>query len=144
MPREELGFTAAALRSFDFLVRDYGFRCSKQSPSLVRFDSTAVFIEIFHGLKDYEVGIHFGRVDDNKRLSFGLYMRRFCPEVHRALGDRLADTVEQVETALHGLAEALVTCGKPIIDGEAQMFEEMTEVRWWDFCPEVLRPPEEK
>ena len=144
MRREELGFTAAVLRSFEFLVRDYGFRCSKQSPFLVRFESTAVFIEIFHGLKDYEVGIHFGRVDDNKRFSFGLYMRRFCPEVHRALGDRIAGTFEKVEAALHGLAEALGTCGKPIIDGEAHILEEMAKVRWWDFCPEVLRRPEEK
>jgi hypothetical protein len=77
--REELGFESAVSRQFDFLVSANGFRCTHRSTSRVRFESEKVFIEIDHGLKDYEVGIGFGRTGVGETFNFRLFLRRFFP-----------------------------------------------------------------
>lgn len=54
--RSDLGFSEAVLRAFEFLVRDFGFRCAEASPTLVRYESRSVVVALYHGRQSFEVG----------------------------------------------------------------------------------------
>ena len=106
MNRLELGFSAAVLRDFAFLVRDHGFHCT-QSELSVRYESEKVFVEVYHGIYDYEIGIHFGRLNSSERFDFTLYLRRFFPDIEPLIGSRSADTSAKVDALTKALADAL-------------------------------------
>ena len=85
--RERLQFEAEVIRNFQYLVSELGFQVTKQDAYLVRYESEKVIVEVFHGLKDYEVGIHFGLVGMKKVHSFTLFLRRFFPEAEKDIGN---------------------------------------------------------
>jgi hypothetical protein len=57
--REELRFKEVVLRAFAFLEQ-LGFRCTEAGPTFVRFESSDVFINIYHGRASFEVGVEVG------------------------------------------------------------------------------------
>lgn len=60
----DFGLQAIAIKEFDFLRADYGFKCVKAGPWLVKYESNAVFIKIhFDGNRSYELGCELGRND---------------------------------------------------------------------------------
>ena len=60
----DLGLQAIAIKEFDFLKADYGFKCVKAGPWLVKYESNVVFINIhFDGNRSYELGCELGRND---------------------------------------------------------------------------------
>lgn len=68
--RQALGFETGAVDRFSFLESDYGFRCISRSSTYVRFESDAVFVNVYHGRSSYELGVEVGRLseDANARL----------------------------------------------------------------------------
>jgi hypothetical protein len=61
----DLGLQIIATREFDFLNTEFGFRCVKAGPWLVRYESKSVFVNIhFDGNRSYEFGCELGRNDD--------------------------------------------------------------------------------
>lgn len=62
--RTQLGFPEAVVDAFDFLVQDYGFRCIKSDMTFVRFESSAVFVNVYHGRASYEIGVEIGLIND--------------------------------------------------------------------------------
>ena len=139
MDRSKLGFMTDVHRNFDFLISDFGFRSVVASELCVRYESESVFVEVYHGSYDFEIGINFGRLSHKERFDFIFFLKRFHPEVDRELGNRLADAKEKVARVLRQLAQLLHTYGVPIIKGENPTYEEMTKVRWWHFYPEALK-----
>ena len=133
MDRRESSFEGLSRQHFDFLVRENGFHCTLGSESKVRFESKLVFIEVYHGQYDYEVGINFGRIGRDENFSFTLFLRRFFPVVDQALGVRLADTPKRISDLTQAVSEALRTYGQRIIEGDDAFYNEMAKVRWWHF-----------
>jgi hypothetical protein len=113
--RKELGFESAESRQFHFLVSANGFRCTHRSTSRVGFESEKVCIKIDHGLKDYEVGIGFGRTGVGETFNF-----RFCGasvlRKETQLEDCTADTPENVDQVAQKLADVFQTVGTKIAD----------------------------
>jgi hypothetical protein len=114
MNRREPIFEGVARQHFDFLVRENGFQCTAGSESKIRFESRLVFIEIYHGQNDYEVGINFGRIGRDESFSFTLFLRRFFPVVDQTLGERLAETPKGISDLTQAMGEALRTYGQRI------------------------------
>jgi len=139
MNRLEPIFEEVARQHFDFLVRENGFQCTAGSESKIRFESKRVFIEIYHGQYDYEVGMTFGRIGCDESFSFTLFLRRFFPVVDQAIGERLAETPKRISDLTQAMGEALRTYGQRIIAGDDAFYNEMSKVRWWHFQPEALR-----
>jgi hypothetical protein len=66
--RDRLGFRAAVLSSFHFLITDFDFAMTQEESTLVRFESEGVVVNVFHGRSSYELGVEFGlRVEKSKR-----------------------------------------------------------------------------
>ena len=57
--RWSLGFVSAVRSSFDFL-EDLGFAVVVEESTFVRFESGAVFVNVFHGRGSYELGVEIG------------------------------------------------------------------------------------
>lgn len=67
--RESLGFKDAVVSSFRFLT-DMGLHLVDEKATFVRYESSDVFINIFHGRASYEINVEIGRIRDiNNRLS---------------------------------------------------------------------------
>lgn len=134
-----LGFEKAVRECFHFLEESLGFRCSDMSPLGVRYESDKVFIDVFHGMKDYEIGVQFGLIGSTKQYSFLMFVRRFFPGQEAELGELIADTHDSVSVAVTNLAKLFRAVGQPILNGDPVMLAEMDKVRWWHFRPEALR-----
>jgi hypothetical protein len=132
-------FESSVLSCFNFLVRDYGFRCVEHSASKIRFESERVFIEIYHSCRGNEIGIDVGRRDRSESFSFAMFLRRYFPAIDQALGERLADAPEKVAEVVEGLCNALRIHGQKIIEGDIDLYKEMEKVRWWHFRPEAIQ-----
>jgi hypothetical protein len=139
MDRSNLHFTTAVHRHFDFLTSGFGFRTVGESELCVRYEAESVFVEVYHGSYDFEIGVNFGRLSHKERFDFAFFLKRFHSEVDQELSNHLADTTEKVDKVLEELAQLLRTYGVPIIKGENQIYERMTNVRWWHFYPEALK-----
>jgi hypothetical protein len=60
--RAELGFREAVLSNFRFLI-DLGLHPVEEQVTLVRYESQAVFINIYHGRSSYALAVEIGRLD---------------------------------------------------------------------------------
>jgi hypothetical protein len=131
-------FEDETLSDFEFLVRLHGFHVAEREPRRIRYESQAVFIGVFYGAYDYEVGIQFGHIGETAKYDFSFYLRRFHPDIDEALGDRLADTASKVRKVVKALATALKEHGQPIIGNDPDIYAEVAKIRWWHFKPEAL------
>jgi hypothetical protein len=67
--RDQFGFPEAVLNSFRFLVEDFGFLVVRQEATYLRFESDAVFVNVYHGRASYEVGVEIGELQKANKLS---------------------------------------------------------------------------
>lgn len=66
--RAALGFPEATRSSFRFL-ETMGFRPVEEKVTFVRYESSEMFVNVYHGRASYELGLEIGRLDEpNKRL----------------------------------------------------------------------------
>ena len=61
--RGELGFKDAVEANFKFLA-SFGLRLVKEQVTLVRYESSEVFVNIYHGRSSYELGVEIGRLKE--------------------------------------------------------------------------------
>jgi hypothetical protein len=54
-----LGFAEAVLANFEFL-RSYELRRVENDSTFVRFESEAVFVNVYHGRASFEIGVEVG------------------------------------------------------------------------------------
>jgi len=62
--RIKLQFDQEVLKAFLFLVREYKFRVTLITPTLVKYESTYLIINVYHGRMSYELGIETIRKGD--------------------------------------------------------------------------------
>ena len=136
--RRGAGRLREAARDALKFLKGQGFTCVDASDLDVRYESSKVYIEMIHGLRDCEVYINFGRLKTKERMSFSLFLRLVNPTLEKSLGDRMVDTPDTIAATANALAKALQSEGQGIINGEDELFERMKDVRWWHFDPEAL------
>ncbi len=61
--RATLEFREAVLSSFKFL-NDVGLRPVKEEMTLVRYESSEVFVNVYHGRASFELGVEIGRLQE--------------------------------------------------------------------------------
>lgn len=64
--RWRLGFPETVAESFRFL-EDLGFQIKSRLPTFVRYESTNVFVNVYHGRSSCEIGVEVGRLDRERR-----------------------------------------------------------------------------
>jgi hypothetical protein len=134
--------------SFPEIVREHfgfltmcGFSLKPGSRTKVRYESSKVHIEISRGEQDGEVAISFGRITPKEEFSFTLFLRKENPILEKQMGERLANTPEEIRECIIKLGDALQREGVEILRGNDALFEKMKEVRWWHFQRDVTDKP---
>ena len=61
--RAQFGFKDAVLSSFKFLG-DFGLRRVEEKLTLVRYESSEVLLNVYHGRASYELGVEIGRLKE--------------------------------------------------------------------------------
>jgi len=122
--RAALDFAGAVQVAFEFLVVGRGFRLVRSEPTLVRYESEPLFVNVFHGRGSYEVGVEIGILGDEETerhpFSLGELMRLEDAEAAERFrrpqisSDRLAlaGAVREQSRLFWRLAEPLLA-GKP-------------------------------
>jgi hypothetical protein len=60
--RAGLGFPEAVTSAFNFLVKDYSFRCVERDVTFVRFESKYTFLNVYHGRLSFELNVEIGEL----------------------------------------------------------------------------------
>lgn len=130
--REKLGFAGAAEDAFRFLVANCGFRLVSRAPTYVRYESQAVFVNIYHGRSSYEIGVEVGPRPD---LPGGAEEKFMLADILETCGEpggsafRQAQTTEEVSRYLYELAELAKKYGAAAFRGEKNFFLSLRETQ---------------
>ena len=129
--RHHLGFTEQVLSSFDFLIKEYGFRVVKTEPTFVRYESSTVFVNLYHGRASYELGFEIGRLDDGTGKEESPYSLSMIMELMRAQEERFfqASTAERVKKYVPRLADLVRTYAPAVLGGDPATFRKLIKTR---------------
>ena len=132
--RTSLGFTEAVRSGFKFLVEEFSFACVKEDVTLVRFESTAVFVNVYHGRSSYELSVEIGE----------LPIKVNAPENSFTLGEILqlvgakelltyrpyqVTTLEAVAKFVQEIAILVKQYAPPALIGDHDFFMRLSEIR---------------
>ena len=121
-----LRFAELVPKAFAFLLR-IGLIVVRREATLVRFESDAVFVNIYHGRASYQIGVEIGRLNSQEKYSLHELLMAFAPdEVDKARYQTgKADLLKQYLTELASTIDA--KC-RDVLVGDADAFEVLERV----------------
>jgi hypothetical protein len=131
--RDSLGFPQAVISAFVFLVKDFSFSCIRCEATYVRYESSAVFINVYHGRASFELNVEIGEraVSDVREHSFTigeiLYMAN--PQVAENYHPYQATTAESVKKFVDELARLVKEYATPALQGDRLFFQRVSEIQ---------------
>lgn len=126
--REKLGFADAVKRSFGWLER-MGFGLSAQADTLVRYQSGAVEVTVYHGRSSYEIGVEAGPRNRDVRFSLAELIEIADPQVAETYRIPSATTPEAVARFAEEQSERLQRYGGPIFRGDPSVWDRLASAR---------------
>lgn len=124
--RGKLGFKEAATASFDFL-NQLGFRLIGEEITLLRYESSTVFVNVYHGRASYELGVEIGRVTQReKHVHIFSIVRWAGAEKAEGFGHHVMFQVssrEGVQRFVPQIAALVKKYAIPLLLGEEQAFQ---------------------
>jgi hypothetical protein len=132
--RDQLGFVSEVMSAFRFLLTDHGFSCVKIEPTFIRYESTSIFVNIYHGRRSSELGVEIGKLGNISGLKENWYT---LGEVMDLMGVReklgftffQASTRERIQILVPKLAEYVRKYAGSIFEGNLQIFERSRDLR---------------
>jgi len=144
-------FAAKARESFEFLQTQWGLVCAHAESGLVRYESDAVIVEVFHDTRTLELGVTVGLrrlleqappepdiapptigrpvVDGTYSLDDIIRYAGGGDECVPLWGSAFAASQDQMDKWLPRLAETLRQVGQPFLRGEEPAFHELGRAR---------------
>lgn len=120
--RERLGFTEAVKASFHFLEAEYGFQRVREEVTFVRYESSTVFVNVFHSRGSYEVGVEVGkRVNPEHRYRLPEMLSALAPNFSGQTWFQ-ASSPEGVRSSVSEVARLASLFCAPIMSGEEEAF----------------------
>jgi len=131
-------FETHVKNEFEFVVKNYGFVQTTVTPDLIRYTSKEVVIDATYSeRREVDVIIDENPPSNrlgNARFQLLLFLKAFYPEVEKKLEETtnygIADTDEEVKNVLKQLSDILQQYGKPILQHDKQVFDEMKVFKW--------------
>ncbi len=121
-----LGFIAHAMEAFAFLLR-IGFSVVRREATLLRFESSNVFVNVYHGRASYQVGLELGRLNEGDTYSLHEVLSAIAPaEIERARCQ--ATDRATLERCLTAMADTIQRSCHDLLRGDAAAFEELQSV----------------
>jgi hypothetical protein len=128
--REQLGFREAVLFDFGFLG-SYGFRPVQEEVTFVRFESTAVFVNIYHGRASFELGAEIGRLTNpGEKISLHDVVAWAGANKVEGFGEHVVFQVsshEGVQEFVRRLAKLIQKYATPFLKGDADAYKCVAE-----------------
>ena len=138
--RTQLGFKAEVLSSFRFLA-NFGLRPVEEKVTLVRYESSEVFVNVFHGRASYELGVEIGRLkDQDAKLSIFDIVRWAGAEKGEGFGQHVMFQVssrEGVREFVPKLAALVRKHAVPLLRGDEDAYCTALESRAKRYADEV-------
>jgi hypothetical protein len=143
LERSKLAFTEAALINFAFLA-DLGFKQVKEDTTRVRFESSRVFVNVYHGRRSFELGIEMGRLNQPRDQVdlYNLVVWAGAEKIegfgqHTVFQVITAEAVKEFVSRLAGLVKKYAT---PFLQGDDTAYQEARKLRalaWANFEKQV-------
>jgi len=129
--RTSLGFIKAVRTAFKFLVEDFSFTCVKEDVTFVRFESTTVFVNVYHGRASYELNVEVGELAMTPENSFTLGEILHVVAAKESLTYRpyQVTTSESVVKFIQEIARLVKEYATPALIGDRDFFMRLSEIR---------------
>jgi hypothetical protein len=138
--RAHLGFEHAVLTHFRFLS-DLGLRPLEKKSTLVRYESSAVFVNVYHGRASYELGVEMGRLKKpDAKVSIFDAVRLAGAEKTEGFGQHVMFQVgsqEGVREFVPKLAALVKKYAIPLLRGDEDVYRAALELRAKRYANEV-------
>ncbi len=123
--REKLKFREAVLDSFGFLENE-GYYIAKQEITYIRYESSLVFINVYHGRASFELGMEIGRLSEPKNvLTLNDIISWYGVDKGKEADHPVAFQVSSrkgVQEFVPKIADLLKNCAIPLIRGDVEAF----------------------
>jgi len=132
--RRSLGFLEQVSSAFDFLTKEYGFRCVESETTFVRYESHSVFVNVYHGRSSYELGVEIGELfnrpkTEQQRFTIGEIMEVKSMRNKEGFTFFQASTKERVMKYVPKLAEYVKHYAVDALLGDHNIFTQLEELR---------------
>jgi len=133
----ELEFQSAANRYFEFLITEYGYKCTESTTQSVRFESEDVSITLsFDRQRSYELNLYITHLSSSGSdvpafTIFEILRLRANPEANEFALIQLSDK-SGISKWVYRLAEKLRSTALDLICGDATSFSELFKQRKLD------------
>jgi hypothetical protein len=131
--RARLGFKEAVLSSFKFLS-DLGLHPVEEKLTFVRYESSDVFLNVYHGRASFELGVEIGRLKqpEEEKLTIHDIVAWAGAEKAEGFGQHVMFQVsspEGVREFVPKLARLVEKYGTPFLKGDANAYRVALEAR---------------
>ena len=130
--REKLCFTQEVLAAFDFLTKEYSFRCVRKSATFVRYESPNVFVNVYHGRGSYELGCEIGsllsKIPENDKFTLSDIVQLADAQKETGYTFFQASTVDRVKMLVPRLSELVKKYAVSALKGDKRTFEQLREL----------------
>jgi hypothetical protein len=131
--RAKLGFKDAVLSSFTFLT-ELGLHPVDEKMTFVRYESSEVFVNVYHGRASFELGVEIGRLSepDEEKLTIYDIVAWAGAERTEGFGQHVMFQVsspEGVREFVPKLAHLVQEYATPFIKGDVTAYREALEAR---------------
>lgn len=121
-----LGFTALALHAFEFL-QHRKFAVTLADPTLVRFESPSIIVNVYHGRSSFQLGVELERPEHGERFSGHELLTAMAPDQ----ADRArcqAVTRDVLERCIEALAEVVRARCQLLLDNDEDAFKRLRSI----------------
>jgi hypothetical protein len=127
--RWQLGFKDAVLSNFGFL-RTYALKPVKEDVTFVRYESDAVFVNVYHGRGSFEIGVEIGRLDRPEKYGLDYIVswagKAACEAEGFGRGTMFqVSTREGVQNIVPRVAGLVKRYGDPFLSGRPAFYDEL-------------------
>jgi hypothetical protein len=132
--RQDLGFPAIVISAFEFLVKDFSFSCVKRDATYVRYESSAAFVNIYHGRASFELNVEIGervvdgRVPENS-FTIGDILYFVNPQIAEDYRPYQVTNTESVRKFVNELAHLVKDYATPALQGDHAFLQRVSEIQ---------------
>jgi hypothetical protein len=132
--RASLGFPEAVISAFNFLVEELSFRCVRKEVTFVRFESTVVFVNVYHGRISLELNVEIGELTIGEGLpeipfTIEEILHLVIPKKAVSYRPYQVHTVDSINTFVSEIARLTKEYATPALIGDHKFFQRLSELR---------------
>lgn len=126
--RAGFNFAAQVEKSFSYLTA-YGFKIVHADPVFVRYESTvavgqpSTYVNVFHRLRSYQLGVHTGRVQADPSFELNFDLEELAAWAGVPYTPTVVNNSPELPVALNRMARLFRRCAAPALASDQRLFE---------------------